>query len=213
MGCNRDPYERFLSGLRYDLDQNNVNIKDGPFSIVAKFQTEDVPVLIEGRDYDYFSILPAGGSLPFELNNRSIKIFKQYSEGVAGGITFTVVDGSGNRIILDGKPNSFLQNNTGTIKNLVTGESDSSYNGYINDMFVHNNKESVLEPGETGYIDVYYNGALSVNDFNTEVEGVGGIINVTAKEKTFYGELSFDVTHSDSSTETITTNLSIQLYR
>tara|TARA_B100000035_G_scaffold46528_2_gene35297 strand:+ start:135 stop:4721 length:4587 start_codon:yes stop_codon:yes gene_type:complete len=196
-----------------DLTINNVSIEDGPFSIVAKFKPEDVPVLIEGKTYDHLFILPVSTALPFGLTNSPAKMFKQYSEGVAGGITFAVVDSSGNRVVLDGKPNSFLQNNTGTIKNLVTGESDSSYNGYINDMFIQNNKESTLKSGETGYIDVYYNGSLSVNDFNTEVEGIGGIIGVTSKEKTFYGELSFDVTHSDSSSETIRTNLSIQLYR
>lgn len=196
------------------LTVNSVKIENGPFVIIARNSSSDVPVLIEGGEYDYVFQLNPDSSLPFGLNNQKIKMFKQYSDGVAGGITFAAIDSNGNRLIDNGKASSFLQNNNGAIINLITGETSKSYNGFINELFIQNNSTSnIVQSGETGYIDVYYNGSLNVSDFRSEMSGLDGLVTVTPRTKTFSGDLHFGVTHSDGSTETIKTTLTMQLHR
>lgn len=196
------------------LTVNSVKIQNGPFVIVARNSSSDIPILIEGREYDYVFQLSPDSSLPFGLNNQNIKMFKQYSDGVAGGITFAAIDSNGNRLIDNGKASSFLQNNNGAILNLVTGETNVGYAKFINELFIQNNSTSnVVQSGETGYIDVYYNGSLSVSDFRSEMSGLDGLVTVTPRTKTFSGDLHFGITHSDGFTETIKTTLTIELHR
>lgn len=196
------------------LTVNSVKIEDGPFVIVARNSSDDVPVLIEGEEYDYIFQLSPDSSLPFGLNNQNIKMFKQYSDGVSGGMTFAAIDSNGNRLINNGKASSFLQNNTGTILNLVTGETNAGYDKFINELFIQNNAASgTIQPGETGYIDVYYDGSLSAGDFTSQMSGLDGLVTVTPRTKTFSGSLRFGVTHSDGSNETIKAALTIELHR
>ena len=196
------------------LTVNSVKIDDGPFTIVARNSSSDVPVLIEGREYDYVFQLSPDSSLPFQLNNQRIKMFKQYSDGVAGGITFAAIDSSGDRLVDNGRSSIFLQNNNGAILNLATGETSVDYEKFINEIFIQNNStSSVIQPKETGYIDVYYNGSLDVSRFRSPMSGLDGLVTVTPRTKTFSGDLHFGVTHSDGSTETIKTTLTIQLNR
>jgi len=196
------------------LEINSVAIENGPFEIVARNSANDVPILVESREYDYTFQLNADSSLPFELSNQNIKMFKQYSDGVSGGITFAAIDSSGNRLVNNGKASSFLQKNDGVILNLATGEVSADYAKFINEIFIQNNSNSyTIESGEIGYVDVYYNGLLTLNDFRSQINELGDLITVVPTSKTFYGDLHFSIIHSDGSTEIIKTTLKIELHR
>ena len=195
------------------LTVSSIRILSGPFSIIGKQVEYDAPMLIENQAYDYKFNLDVDGSLPFNLSGQSIKMFRQYSDGAAGGVTFAAVDSFGSRLTSEGNYSSFLQNNTGTIINLVTGEKSKSYNNFINQNFIKNNASSILLPGQRGYIDIAYDGNLSIEDFSSPVEGINEILNTHLLSKVFTGQLTIGVYHSNGDLEWVNSDIQIQLYR
>lgn len=195
------------------LTVSSIRILSGPFSIIGKQVEYDAPMLIENQAYDYKFNLDVDSSLPFNLSGQSIKMFRQYSDGAAGGVTFAAVDSFGSRLTSEGNYSSFLQNNTGTIINLVTGEKSKSYNNFINQNFIKNNASSILLPGQRGYIDIAYDGNLSIEDFSSPVEGINEILNTYLLSKVFTGQLTIGVYHSNGDLEWVNSDIQIQLYR
>jgi len=201
-----------------------MRIVESEFSIVGQDGGSTTAVMLEEKDndIDYVLVLPPDSNLPFGLNNQTIRIYKQYSDGVSGGTSFSVVqqiNGSYQRISIDGSPNRFFQNNMGDIMNLNTGEISNTYTGFIDDLLFKNNRNKYLsgsyvslDAGKTGYIDIYYNGSLQELDFYDSLTDAQ-FIQVIQAQKSFNGKLEVVVENSNGTEQTLSSDIQINLQK
>ena len=206
------------------LKIKSMQIIESEFDIVGQDEdsSEAVMLLEKDNDIDYVLVLPPGSNLPFGLNNQTIRIYKQYSDGVAGGTSFSVVqeiNGSYQRVSIDGSPNRFFQSNAGYIMNLNTGEISDTYAGFIDDLLFKNNRNKYLSgsyislnAGKTGYIDIYYNGSLQELDFYDSLTDAQ-FIQVIQAQKSFNGKLEIVVENSNGTEQTLSSDIQINLQK
>jgi hypothetical protein len=182
-----------------------------------------VPVIMEDLQYNYVINLQSDLST-FGYPDQFVRMSKQFSEGVSGGIIFNAVNSFGDKILSQGRPLCFLQNNLGQMVNLLTGQS-VQLNDFSNSEFIKNHTEinlsdktyQTVNPGVRGYVDVYYTGLQDANIFDENISGINGATTIKLLNKIFTGQLIFEVLQSDASAPTnvelFSVNLEIELYR
>jgi len=116
----------------------------------------DVPILkkqLISSDYEY--VLPPysasvdlrGGTI--DLNNKRIKLRKNFTGGLEGGYMFDLLDSPGG---------TFVQYNNGVIRSLDNPNEKIETNYFINEIFIQNNKTNILGGGEEAYIEIVFEG-------------------------------------------------------
>lgn len=116
----------------------------------------DVPILkkqLISSDYEY--VLPPysasvdlrGGTI--DLNNKRIKLRKNFTGGLEGGYMFDLLDSPGG---------IFVQYNNGVIRSLDNPSEKIETNYFINEIFIQNNKTNILDGGEEAYIEIVFEG-------------------------------------------------------
>ena len=208
-------------------------------SIVGQDEGSFEPIMLVEKDkrIDYVVTLPEDSSLPFNLGGQTISVDRSYYvsgvyKGASAGVTFSIVEqvnGSYEKVLIDGSDNKFFQNNVGKIVNSNTGETSNTYKKFIDDLVFKNNTDTLyvsgvtalnhiisLDPGSTGYFDLYYNGSLSEDDFIEEITtgaflGIGFLTKTTSEKKQFNRELGITVFHSNRPAESLTLNIQMTI--
>lgn len=196
-------YQNIDPSLDPGVEQNLAKSEFLNFKILGQTANQNASVMMLENDdaNDYIIRLPSDDSLPFGLSNQFVKIYKKYSQGIAGGITFSIVDEAGDkyvRRVVDGKANTFFQNNTGSIINVLTGEISDTYKKYIDHMFIQNNAKNILGAGQTGYVDVYYENLFGKDDIEDTVADLNFLrTNYGNQAIQFDQRLNIEVKNSD----------------
>lgn len=200
-----------------DLTINSMYINGGNFRMVGQelgVFGDSMCVVDRSIDNDYIVQLPEDESLPFDLSGSIVQIFKRYTTGMSGGITFCKVTQNENgkyvREVQNGRANSFFQNNLGSIMNLSTSEISRTYRNYIDAQFFNQNKTNTLPAAKTGYIDLYYTAEISQDDFNDFIEFLD-FLTFTQQYKVFGGELEINITNSEGEAEQIVSSVMVDL--
>ena len=126
----------------------------GGFYILGQ-QNGNVPIIKSNPEYRVQ--LPNSPELTvgsIDLNNKNIKIRKNFTPGLEGGYMFDLLDSPGG---------TFIQKNNGVIQNIVTRDKlETDY--FINDLFIRNNSDTNILPGASeAYIEVVFQGLDSSN--------------------------------------------------
>ena len=101
-------------------------------------------------------------SVDFDLKGKKIKLSKSYSAGIRGGQSFTVVTGSAGNYRpekINGRVNSFFQNNVGQIKSTLSSSQkffDCDY--FVVEEFFKNNTVTQIAGGGEAFVDVLFGG-------------------------------------------------------
>lgn len=140
---------------------------------------------------DYIFTLPPTPFLPFDLNNKTIKLSKLYTDGPEGGMAFTVVVRVGDGWAPEGfgASNVFFQNNKGRIKRGNSDYQDCDY--FINTLFINNNSTDVIDGKSEGYIDVVSRPSnnTSVTSSNYQNLVLNGLVLSTQNPGIHYGTI------------------------
>jgi phage-related protein len=141
----------------------------GSFSMIGQ-NGSNVPAVV-GSDLeksDYIFDLPVNEpsisdpSVDFDLKGKKIKLSKSYSAGIRGGQSFTVVTGSAGNYRpekINGRVNSFFQNNVGQIKSTLSSSQkffDCDY--FVVEEFFKNNTVTQIAGGGEAFVDVLFGG-------------------------------------------------------
>jgi hypothetical protein len=189
--------------LNLGVEQNLTKDEFLNFRILGQNSGENSSAMMIENDAsnNYIFQLPPDNDLPFNLQNQYVKLYKKYSDGLAGGITFSIVDNIGDKYVrrqINGKPNTFFQNNAGYIVNLLTGEIDQNYNKFIDEMFISNNSKTVLNAGQTAYVDVCYDNFFAVNETQENPGDLNFIQTNFGKQSIQFDQrLNFEIKNSD----------------
>lgn len=182
----------------FDLQIESISIEsmgEAEFRIIGQQGPSDIPVFNKNiAGDDYVIMLPPGSNLPFDLNNKEVKISKSFTPGLDGGFSFKVTNGD-----------SFFQNNRGHIINMTTGEVDKNKNDFVYENFVRNNAINVIRENTEAYLDMEFLGIDSEDfayDFvyqkngenvdlmwQLENESFGGNLQGYFSERFFYGKV------------------------
>lgn len=205
-----------------DLSINSMSISAN-FGIVGKSASKPVILVVDkNSDNNYFVTLDEDSTLPFELSGKTIQIFKRYTNGVAGGINFCTVslneNGKYERDPVsqeDDRLNAYFQNNLGTIVDLISGQVSRTYKGYVDAKFFTDNTflhdgGPLLPAGETGYIDIYYQGDVDEDDFNYIIENLD-FLSFAQKHNAFGGTLNLAVKYPSGLISPFSSSVTVDL--
>jgi len=171
------------------------------FSILTQNGNADISMIIEDDLIadDFIFTLPPDTSLPFDLANKTVRMSKSYTEGLAGGEIFTVVRPDGDRYLTDtynGVANKFFQNNRGVITSMARSQLGmpdyfAYHPKFLVEQFIENNKTNKIPAGKTAYWYVVFEGEnkdrfVGVSSVNQESGSLDDIVFVDEIDAEFY---------------------------
>jgi phage-related protein len=138
----------------YDLNINSINVASLGSRGFEKLGSIAGVITGDLERNDYIQALPSDQSLPFDLDGRYIKISKNYTDGPAGGLSFSVMAPQGDSFVPEGfgASNIYFQNNKGRIKRGNSEYQDCNY--FVNTEFINNNSTNIIAGKQEGYIDI-----------------------------------------------------------
>ena len=155
----------------------------------SKVSNDNYVALNNLHRHSYIFELPSSPALPFNLNGKTIKMSKSYSEGPEGGHTFVVMREENGQYVPDGfgAANYYFQNNKGQIKSANSLYQDCDY--FIVQKFFENNGVNYIDAKSEAYIDIVCDSSSSVNEGNysaqIEIINNGVFTNSSGKIKIY----------------------------
>lgn len=176
----------------YDLEITSLIISDSGGRSFEKLGSALGVVTGNFKKDDFIGILPNNQPLPFNLNGKYIKISKNYTDGPAGGLSFSVMRPAGNTFVPEsfGVDNVYFQDNRGRIKQGLSSFVDCSF--FVNTMFIDKHSTNIISGKEEGYIDIVStpNNTLSLSSSTYQNISSGGLAISVPNPGVHYGSIN-----------------------